>query len=1285
MKCNNFFRGLVLCLTLLVVNTIAQDYVAIAHVIYDGNNLYYADNEEKLKFKNLSKEDDGTFTIKFTNERLADGKDAVRQLRFGSFCEEGKDSCLTYLNPGHEPFLIELFPDYRSGVADQPVYEAWVQINADSTVEIFQTKPVIVEPAKKTIRFLAPWTNTGVSIVLGGKADYMNPIGGNYCGWFEYQSVLTPKDAYVYFKQTIGGNYVGKDGIYQEEVSIENEIKLDSVLAISDTVWILATMYGEPELSTEFPGELGDCPVKVLPVMMFDWLHGSESDEKNATNQAGTTSQDFGTGGCKKGDGRSIMKGMVEKELGPNGVPVRASNFPSDCKLTDHLDNWFIPEVVAHDAAGNSYTNATCRDLELNLTADGFWLGQKNTESPEKGLFFLDDFEYLDSAKTVPNPMYDNINSEKYGTHNYGFTMALQAQFEYVKGQYFEFLGDDDVWVFIDNKLVVDIGGQHEAKEGKVKLDTLGLTEGETYSFRIFYAERHKNQSNFKMRTSMDLKAEASMFLTDLSTDPKLIQKEVWQIVRKKALSCDFLNTSTDTTQERGPSNFVLYGRSLGKGGVSLKTLDSLYYSGITVSNDFTMVTVDTKAIGKAQALPPGNYYIRVRLKSNPDEYKDVPFTIEPYELPNLAFASIKDSSYFIVNFEDPENPDTSFFDQFWGPFGDSLSRNVVSDTLPISLQKGETMWAGRSYPVNIMYVEDWASVYSGVAVQIKTSTPNLVVCDSVGNPIDEVVLMNGRAIFFVKATDEVVDGVLTASSFGAKNKEIQWTKINIKVPPVPQIKVASIYDNTGDGRADFISIEFNKPLGGQSVLDSLRFTFGPEKFNSSYKAEYKDGDLVATVTAKGDGFGSSIFTGGVAEPYVGKIDTVWYTYTDDEGKKLPFWVDGPLADKVGPVVLSAEVKYLKDGNTQLTVSFSEGIDDAEKSSDLFRFHCWKNNVQDSAVKMSTDIAVEQVNQWKLIFPKGLDTDVIPAVGDSIRFRPPSQLGEAVDLLGVSPHEANPWVRITGEQKVTITSPKVVSLTKDSPSFEYAREIVRSEDATVPKLVSADMSADSVGRMYGTQGHFLGDLDMAQLVENEIAEIVKAVQGTPTYVDKDEAEAAEENGTTPRTYTIQDIIREVDEGRMTISEAEDRFGLDAVIVDAYENGLLDSKNVDYYARGTEADIKKIVSAVADKTELRYETHYYTSLGHYVSGDSRTITCNDDIFKENGAKNCLDNDGRLFLAWNMRSDAGNLVATGVYIARLQIRIKVNTKKITDRTQDFLWGVRRGTVNAKDFGL
>ena len=1295
MKCKNFFRGLALCLTLLVVNTFAQDCVAIAHVIYDGNNLYYADNESSFKYKQLSKEDDGTFTVCFVQERLEgsdrQGREDVRQLRFGSFCSGS--TCQSNLNEGHEPFLAELFPEYQNGVDDQPVYEVWIQINPDSTLTTTTTKPVIVEPAKKTILFLAPWSNTGVVIALNGKTDYMTPVGGNYCGWFEYRSVVTPKDAYVSFKQTIGDLHIGAEGASKEEIPVEQEIKLDSLLQISDTVWILGSKYSEPELSTQFPGELGDCPIKKLPVMMFDWLHGDGSDEENTKAQAGTTSQDFGTGGCKNDNGHQVMRNMVERELGPNGVPVPASNFPSNCKTTEHLGNWFLPEVVATDAAGNSYTNATCRDLELTLTDDGFWFGQKNKDSEEKGLFFLDDFQFLDEAGTVPNPMYDSILGDStIGRHNYGFTMKIQAQFEYVEGQYFEFLGDDDVWVFINNKLVVDIGGQHTQIEGKVKLDTIGknnpadkLIPGETYSFHIFYAERHRNESNFKMRTSMDLKAEANMFLTDLSDDPKLIIKEVWQLVRETVLACDFSASPEKQHTERGPSNFTLYGKSLDKNGIALKTLDSAYYSGITVADDFTKITIDTKAITKAQALPPGNYYVRVRLKTNPDDYKDIPFTIEPYELPNLAFASVKDSTYFIVDFD---TQDTLNFTQYWSPFGNEVSRDIVSDTLPINLDESEKLWAGRSYPIHVMYAEEWASIYSGIAVSISTSNPNLIACDSMGNPISGIVLMEGRASFFVKGTDEVVDGVLTLTTAGAKNKEIHWTKINIAVPPVPQVEAAYIYDRTGEGRADSIWIKFNKPLGGQSVLDSLAFTFGPEDFGS-YKAKYNDGDLTASVAADGIGFGAVIYTGKeTAEAqYLGKIDTIWYTYTDEEGKKSPFWVEGPLTDKVGPVITSAEVKYLKDGNTQLTMKFSEGIDGTDATTDLFRFHCWKNNVQDSAVKSASDILTTPENEWKLIFPKGLDTDVVPAVGDSVRFMPPSQLGLALDLVGVGPHELNPWVRVTGEQKVTVTSPKVVSLSTESPAFETAREIIRSEEATVPKLVGGEttLSAEQVAAEYGTQGHYLGDLDMAELVENEIAEISKVVKESNMLVNKDEAKAAEEAGVAPKTYTLEEVIAKVSSGEMSIKDAKKKYDLNPVIVDAYENGLLTKENLKNYQSGTPADIQKIVSSVADKTELRYEAIYYSSLGHYVNSHSGVITCNADIFKEGGKQNCLDTDGRLFLAWNMRSDSGRLAATGVYIARLKFRIKVNTKVITDRTQDFLWGVRRGQVNAIDLGI
>ena len=1305
MKCKNFFRGLALCLTLLVVNTFEQDCAAIAHVIYDGNNLFYADNEANFKYKQLSKEDDGTFKVCFTQERLEgsdrQGREDVRQLRFGSFCAEGKDSCASYLNEGNEPFLAELFPEYQNGVDSQQVFQVWLQINPDGTLTKTTTKPVIVEPAKKTIRFLAPWSNTGVVIMLNGKADYTTPVGSPYCGWFEYRAVLTPTDAYVSFKQTIGDLHIGAEGASKEEIPVEQEIKLDSLLQISDTVWILGSKYSEPELSTEFPGELGDCPIKKLPVMMFDWLHGPGSDEENTKAQAGTTSQDFGTGGCKNDNGHQVMRNMVERELGPNGVPVPASNFPSNCKTTEHLGNWFLPEVVATDAAGNSYTNATCRDLELSLTDDGFWFGQKNKESPEKGLFFLDDFQYLDEAGTIPNPMYDSILGDStIGRHNYGFTMKIQATFEYVPGQYFEFLGDDDVWVFINNKLVVDIGGQHTQIEGKVKLDTIGknnpadkLIPGETYSFHIFYAERHRNESNFKMRTSMDLKAEASMFLTDLSDDPKLIIKEVWQIVRETVLACDFSTSPEKQHTERGPSNFTLYGKSLDKNGIALKTLDSAYYSGITVSDDFTKITIDTKAITKAQALPPGNYYVRVRLKSNPDDYKDIPFTIEPYELPNLAFASVKDSTYFIVDFD---TQDTINFTEYWSAFGNEVSRDVSSDSLPINLDKTEKMWAGRSYPVHIMYAEEWASIYSGIAVQVKASTPNLTICDSTGKPITEIVLMEGRASFYVKATDEVVDGVLTLTTAGAKNKEIHWTKINIAVPPVPQIEAAYIYDRTGDGRADSIWIKLNKAIDNRTVIDSVKYIFQEEnedykKTKVAYKiSNYKVGDISISLSAEGSSFEPSIFTGRrTNNSDLFSLVNIWYTYTGDDGKPAIFPVDGSLTDQVGPVIVAAEVKYLKDGNTQLALEFSEGINGTDANTEFFRFHCWKNNVQDSAVKSASDILTTPENAWKLIFPKGLDTDVVPAVGDSVRFMPPSQLGMALDLVGVGPHELNPWIRITGEQKVTVTSPKVVSLSTESETFDSARAIIRSEEATVPKLVGGEtvLTAEQVAAEYGTQGHYLGDLDMAELVENEIAEIVKAVQNPDNgkLVNKDEAKAVEKEGVIPRTYTIEEVIAKVESGEMSIKDAQKKFDLNPVIVDAYENGLLNKENLKNYQSGTPADVQKIVSSVADKTELRYESIYYSSLGHYVNSHSGTITCNDDIFKANGSKNCLENNGRLFLAWNMRSDSGRLAATGVYIARLKFRIKVNTKVITDRTQDFLWGVRRGQVNAIDLGI
>lgn len=98
------------------------------------------------------------------------------------------------------------------------------------------------------------------------------------------------------------------------------------------------------------------------------------------------------------------------------------------------------------------------------------------------------------------------------GNNNGSFTLRGESQFvyEHDKELYFTFTGDDDVYMYINGKLALDLGGAHGRNTKTVKLNDLnaeeyGLKEGQVATFTFFYMERCSDASTFGIETNMEL------------------------------------------------------------------------------------------------------------------------------------------------------------------------------------------------------------------------------------------------------------------------------------------------------------------------------------------------------------------------------------------------------------------------------------------------------------------------------------------------------------------------------------------------------------------------------------------------------------------------------------------------------------------------------------------------------------------------------------------------------------------------------------------------------------
>lgn len=178
--------------------------------------------------------------------------------------------------------------------------------------------------------------------------------------------------------------------------------------------------------------------------------------------------------------GDQLDLGLVEFFLGQDGKPVYA-NKPNSRTTSGafNFDQWYrdVPAVNL----------STAIDLQL----------EASVEHP--GMFVYDDDEFF----PIDGALFGNQGRR----HNYHFTLEARTRFQYLGGEVFRFTGDDDMWVFVNRRLAIDLGGVHTSMAGAVELDRraneLGLTRGGEYELHFFFAERKTVDSHFKIETSI--------------------------------------------------------------------------------------------------------------------------------------------------------------------------------------------------------------------------------------------------------------------------------------------------------------------------------------------------------------------------------------------------------------------------------------------------------------------------------------------------------------------------------------------------------------------------------------------------------------------------------------------------------------------------------------------------------------------------------------------------------------------------------------------------------------